>query len=241
MVGIRTKVTPCLILREGIKYGVTLILIIMMACAPAKPVKRDGPAIRLSAKTWSIGTIKRGETVARGLAVTNQGTDTLVISLYSTCDCLRAAAETDTIPPAGQGLIWLSYTGDDIKDKMTRTLFVDSNDDTNPRLTFTVTGRVTPGEVPHLSAIPNPLLFDASDPSYPAAFVTITNKGGQALEITAVRCFGCISEWSQNALSRGEQAVLQIEALPDWPQQRWIEIESNDPVSPVKKIAIIHN
>ena len=79
-----------------------IFLILVMACAPAKTVKRQGPALRLSAETWSFGTIRRGETVAGDLMVTNEGTAPLAISLYSTCECLEAVANTDTIPPAGR-------------------------------------------------------------------------------------------------------------------------------------------
>ena len=170
---------------------------------------------------------------------TSVPTDTLTISIYSTCACLEATAEIVSIPPASRTAIRLSYTGDNIKDKATKTLFIDSNDGAHPRLTFTVTGRVTPEELPHLSAVPDPLLFDPSDPSYPAVFVGITNRGENDLEIRAVRCFGCVNDWTQKALGKGEEAKLRLEALPDWPQERWVEIESNDPVFPVKRIGII--
>lgn len=214
-------------------------LLFIVACAPSKTARRTGPAIRLSADAWSFGTIERAETVTGDIAVANEGTDTLRITLYSTCECLEAVAEMEAIPPGQSASLMLAYTGDEVKDRLTKTVFIDSNDETTPRLTITVTGGVTPGDPPHLGVIPSPLLFDPSDPAYPDAIIRISNLGRQDLEVTAISCFGCAGEWNQVTLGEGEDAELRIGRLPDWPDKRWVEIESNDPVHPVKKVGII--
>jgi len=67
----------------------------------------------------------------------------------------------------------------------------------------------------------------------------IGNRGKQELVIRDVRCFGCSGDWTQTVVGGGEEAVLQVELLPDWPDQRWIELDSNDPVSPLRKVSLV--
>ena len=135
---------------------IVVLLMAVISCAPAVTKKTQGPAIALDSEVWEFGSLKRGETARTEIGVTNKGTDTLHISLYSTCDCLVATAEVQTLAPGGKTSILLSYTGETIKDHATKTLFVDSDDETNPRLSITATGQVVPGDLPHMLALPDP-------------------------------------------------------------------------------------
>ena len=76
-----------------------------------------------------------------------------------------------------------------IKDKTTKTLYVDSNDEVNPRIAVKVTGKVIPGDGPHLVVRPDPLLLDPENPGYPEARLELLNRGGRHLEIIEIRCF----------------------------------------------------
>jgi hypothetical protein len=171
--------------------------------------------------------------------VRNDGGDTLHISLHSTCDCLVAEAETQTIVPGGDASILLSYTGETIKEHATKTLFIDSDDPSNPRAAVTATGQILPGDLPHMVALPDPLLLDKPKADEFSRTITVANRGKQELVIEEIRCFGCLNEWSQTVIGGGEEAPLGIEILPDWSDGRWIEIESNDPVWPVRKVVIV--
>ncbi len=217
---------------------IIIFILLALACAPGKTVKLTGPAIALSADSWSFGTLKRGERRAGEIIVTNTGTDTLEISLYSTCGCLEAAVDADRLAP-GEGLpIHLVYLGDEIKEKATKTIYVDSNDEKSPRLTVEVTGKVIAGDGPHLRVTPDPLLFDPEDPLYPTAFLAIHNIGGQHLEIIDIRCFGCTAEWEPTRLSESVEYGLYIMKIEDWAGIQWIEIDTNDPVYPLKRVVI---
>jgi hypothetical protein len=219
---------------------VVALLIVATSCAPAVTKKAQGPAIALDDEIWEFGSLKRGETASTEIGVTNRGTDTLHISLYPTCDCLVATVETQALPPGAKTSILLSYTGETIKDHATKTLFVDSDDKANPRLSVTATGEVVPGDLPHMLALPDPLMFDKSESDEPFRVLTVANRGKQELLIREVRCFGCLNAWSQITLGGGEEVPLDIELLPEWNDGRWIEIESNDPVWPVRKVVIVN-
>ena len=217
-----------------------IVLCVTVACATARIAEeKAGPSLAIGAEAWSFGMVERGETAKGTISIGNAGSDTLRISLYSTCDCLTAVPRETSIPPGGKRSVELTYMGDEIKDPVTKTVFIDSNDPANARVAFRVTGTVTPGRAPHLIAIPNPLALDPGAPTYPQAELTIKNRGEAALEIFEVTCFGCTNTWNQNVLAGGEEAVLEIMPLPDWSDRRWLEIESNDPIQPLKKITIV--
>ncbi len=210
-----------------------------IACAPHIAKEQAGPSLDIETEVWGFGTIERGETATGAVSVANVGSDTLRLSLYSTCACLTATPERASIEPQGGRTIALSYVGDEIKDPVTKTVFIDSNDLGNPRVAFKVTGTVIPGRAPHLVAIPDPLPLDPASPAYPQAELKLENRGEETLVIDEVTCFGCTNAWSQKTLAGGEEAVLDILPLPEWTDRKWLEIESNDPVQPLKKITIV--
>jgi hypothetical protein len=133
----------------------------------------------------------------------------------------------------------LTYIGDEVKDRVTKTLYIDTNDTLNPRIAIDVTGSILPGELPHMVVIPNPLPVEMSAAGESAASLTLTNRGKLPLVIARIRCFGCVNDWIYGEVRAGEKITLRIDLLPDWHDKRWLEIESNDPVSPVRKVAII--
>jgi hypothetical protein len=87
--------------------------------------------------------------------------------------------------------------------------------------------------------IPNPLPVEVSSSGESAASLTLTNRGELPLVISGIHCFGCVDDWTYSEVRAGEKITLRIDLLPDWHDKRWLEIESNDPVSPVRKVAII--
>jgi hypothetical protein len=212
--------------------------ILCASCAPTPPPARTGPTIAVEEDTWQFGTIERGQTVTTEIRIMNRGSDTLSVSLYSTCDCLKATIDSKTIAPHKEAPVVLSYTGDEVKERVTKTVFIDSNDKLTPRTAITVSGVVTQGDVPHIVVIPNPLLFEESE-GPDTAILKVINRGRQDLVVEEVRCLGCTTDWNRRQLAREEEAALQVELLPHWEGKQWIEIESNDPIFPLKKVSIV--
>jgi hypothetical protein len=219
--------------------GLVAVLCMTIACASHPAKQKAGPSLAIETEVWSFGTMERGRTATGTVSIANVGRDTLRLRLYSTCDCLSARPEQARIPAGKKLTIDLSYMGDEIEDPVTKTVFMDSNDPERPRLAFKITGTVTPGRAPHLVAIPAPLPLDPAAPAYPQAELRLENRGEETLKIDEVTCFGCINAWSQKVLAGGEEAVLDVTPLPDWTDRRWIEIKSNDPVQPLKRITIV--
>lgn len=219
--------------------------------------RAEGPAIEISADRWDFGTLERGRSATSEITVANQGTDSLRVSLHTACDCLTASIGSPVVPPGGSSSIHLTYLGDEVNNASSKTLYIDSNDSVRGRLTVTVSGKIVEGRAAHLVALPNPLPLDrgkipgatgaGSDTAgaelgwigFEQAALSIANRGGEGLVIAEVRCFGCTSDWTERVLQRGEEAVLHIDASPGWTGKRWIEIQSNDPVSPLKKVSLV--
>lgn len=206
----------------------------LIGCAPARPVPERGPAIKVEREMWEFGTIERGDTARTSLKVTNAGSDSLRLAASITCDCLTASWDRTVLPPGGSTKIALALVGYEIKDATSKTLFLDSNDKSRPRVTITATGRVVRGRKPHLVATPNPLPITDGQGE-----LRIENQGREDLVIADVRCFGCGSDWTRLVLPAGQDSVLQVNAVPEWPNGRWIEIDSNDPVQPLRKISLV--
>jgi hypothetical protein len=217
----------------------TTLIVLLVSCAPLPRQQPENPSLILETDMWEFGTLKRGETTETEIGITNGGGDTLRIAVHSTCDCLTAVVGTEMIPPGAGISILLSYMGDDVKSKVTKTVFIDTNDPVRPRAALTVTGSVLEGELPHLVVSPNPMSFEASSSTDGAVPLELENRGRQVLRIDAIRCYGCSSLWNGLELVYGESVRIDIELMADWPDKRWIEIESNDPVRPLLKVAIV--
>jgi len=219
------------------------------ACAPFARGSHSGARIRLQTEVWNFGTIARGDTAKTEIGVSNVGTDSLRLAVNTACGCLSAAASPAIVPPQGSGKILLAFAGETVTEAASKTLFVDSNDPARPRVTITARGAVAEGTGPHLVAIPDPLGFlrapaqvETAAPGqvrFTPADLTLSNSGHRDLLVSAVRCFGCSTGWNELALAPGESAVLEIAILPDWKGSRWIEIASDDPVTPLKRINLV--
>jgi hypothetical protein len=229
--------------RAGLAFGPAVALLILFvlgpACAPLGTGKPSGRSLVVGRSAWDFGTLERGESASEEIPLSNRGPDTLHVSLKPSCACVRADPEQITLPPGGSARVKVTYTGEEIKSRVTKTVFIDSHDPVDPRSVFTLTGTVRPGRAPYLVALPDPLALDPSSPSYPAAELEVTNRGMEVLRMTAVTCFGCTTTWTHLELAPGEEAMLEVTPVPGWTGRRWLEIESNDPLQPVKRISIV--
>ena len=208
----------------------------LLGCA----IWRTGPPgkeLWLEPNTWDFGTVERGEIAKGKVMLHNDTNQTFTISLYSTCDCLRASADEDLIRPHSSLAIDLSYLGDVVKARVSKTVFIEVRNRDSTQLRLNVTGTIVPGKKPHLVAVPNPLAIESS--AQTGASLEISNRGKEELIIEEIRCFGCTLSATHLRLAEGEKARVEIDMLPQWQGRRWVEIESNDPVTPVRKVAIV--
>ncbi len=206
----------------------------------AAGAERGALAVEIS--EWDFGSMKRGETAARTVALENRGPDRLEVKAQSTCSCLTARPESQTLGPGESGSLLLSFVGEDIKEKATKTIYVyyveaGASDASEARIT--VTGRVEPGDGPHLQCLPAPLLFEKTGDAYGPVMLRVINRGRADLIVSEMRCFGCEAGRSEFTLGGNEEIDVAISVTAGWAGNRWLEVVSNDPVQATRKISLV--
>jgi hypothetical protein len=199
--------------------------------------RREG--LRVETAEWDFGTLKRGETATRALEITNAGDDTLNVSTSSSCDCLTAEAGTRTLAPGETTRLVLSFLAEEVKDRVTKTAYVETGGAHATRLAITVTGRVEPGDGPHIVCLPSPLLFEKARTGFPVASLRVVNMGRAELEVTAIRGFGCDADAPAFNLGAGEEMDVEVSLVDGWTGVRWLEVDSNDPVYPTSRVPLV--
>lgn len=190
----------------------------------------------LEKETWDFGVIKRGEVAHTKIRLFNHTPRDLRFWLYPSCDCLEAIADSDSLKAHSAIDISISFTGDEVKEKVTKTLYIDVFDHISQRLVVSVTGTIIPGDKPHLVVIPSPVLIESDDDS---AYLQISNMGLEELIIFDIKGFGCTTDFRSLHLTSGETIEIRLSLVQGWRGNRWIEIESNDAVYPVKKVSVL--
>jgi hypothetical protein len=198
-----------------------------------------GSTLAIEITEWDFGSIKRGETATRGVALTNDGAAAIEVTAHSTCNCLTAEPESQMLGPGESASLLLSFLGEDIKEKATKTIYIETGDAAASRVRITVTGRVERGDGPHLQCLPSPLLLEKTGGIYEPAMLRVTNRGRADLTVSEILCFGC--DTSEKAFTLGDNEEIEIEvSLADgWTGNRWLEVLSNDPVKATRKISLV--
>ncbi len=228
------KGSPLLLVLHSIKHLRWSALVLVISLSSCAPRISQNKQVTLERDFWDFGILKRGEIAQTKVRLLNPTSTNFGFSLYSTCDCLSATAESDSLPAGGCVEISLSYIGDEIKEKVTKTLYIDLFNGFSQRLVLTVTGRIVPSDKPHLAVTPNPVLIESGDGS---AYLQVSNRGLEELVIYDIKGFGCTTDYRSLSLNSGETIEIRLNLVEGWKGNRWIEIESNDPVYPLKKIS----
>ena len=134
----------------------------------------------------------------------NIGSDSLLVTLRTSCDCFTVSRESLAVAPGQSESFTLILQGPVVKDPTTKTLYLDSNDPATPRVTFVVKGAVKAGRLPHLAATPDPAPLTADRPS---ADILIENRGREDLSIAQIRFFGCTGDWTE----RGDRRRRELD------------------------------
>lgn len=238
--------------------ALTICCAMVVSCSPTAKTQAPAAAPRpgdawdellsIENTVWQFGSIKRGETATHSLGLKNESDHELTVSVHSSCDCLTAELDDETLPPGATAELRLAFVGETIKKRVTKTIFVDvfktvyrvGAESPAQRIILSVTGEVTRGDGPHLYAVPMMLLLEKSGDAYRPAQLRVANRGGADLSVFEVRCFGCIAGSEAFTLAADEEIEIEVNIADDWTQaNRWLEIDSNDPVEETRKVPLV--
>jgi len=105
------------------------------------------PDIEFSEEIWDFGTINQGDVVTHIFKIKNTGETKLVISnVRTSCGCTAALISSREIAPGKSSQIKVHFNSSGYKGKVTKYIYVESNDPDEPqkRLTIKVNINVPP-------------------------------------------------------------------------------------------------
>jgi hypothetical protein len=100
-----------------------------------------GPKIEVEKPNYEFGTIYQEETVEHEFVLENRGDAPLKIEkVLSTCGCAAALPSEREIAPGKRASLKVTFRSGHMRDRVTKHIYVDSNDPAAPRITLTLYG-----------------------------------------------------------------------------------------------------
>ena len=204
------------------------------------------PEIRLSQDTWDFGTISRGEHRSYRLTITNGGRKALhITNIRSSCaTCSVVEGYKQHLKPGESTELKVTFKAEGRKGRVTKTVYIDSNDPNQPRSVFRIAGVVEKSKAPEIVVNPNPWYPDSitTNPQSDGELV-ITNDGLSDLVVKDIEAVGCVvEETSLSAIGPGDSGTVHVafnlKSLV-WEDERYVMFRSNDPYLPELKVKIL--
>jgi len=131
-------------------FNRVFISVVMLSChfAVAQNVAKEakGPKLKLAEASYDFGTVAQGAPVKHLFKFKNVGTDTLRIAQVKTsCGC-TAAESSKIIPPQKDGQIEVNFNTGSQMGKVSKTVYIFSNDVEAPQRSVSIHGTVAAGE-----------------------------------------------------------------------------------------------
>lgn len=102
-----------------------------------------GPRIQFDDDAFDFGTLYQREKTSHEFMFENVGDAVLdIVAVKSNCGCAAAVASSDALAPGEQGAISCTVSAGTLRGDLTKHVYVDSSDPTQPRVTLTITGKI---------------------------------------------------------------------------------------------------
>ena len=102
-----------------------------------------GPRIGIDPTTFAFGKVLQNKTLHKDFVIRNLGTEDLKIGRISTtCGCTAALAESDVVKPGSSTTLGVDLQTRTYSGRVERSVIVESNDPTKPRLELVVSATV---------------------------------------------------------------------------------------------------
>ena len=205
----------------------------------------ETPKLHLSKEVWDFGTIQRGEEATSPLVMTNMGKGKLHITqIRSSCTtCSVVEGYQTELGPGESTELTVTFKAEGRKGKVTKTVYIDSDDPEEPRQVFRITGFVVRSEAPEIVVSPNPWYADSISLN-PEKWrdLVITNDGLSNLLVESAEGMGCVvQDTLLPIIGPGDSALIRVgfdlKSLA-WEEERYVLFHSNDPYQPDFKVMI---
>jgi len=222
------------------RLAAPLAILAVFALAAAAPAQAKKPRAVFKAMSHDFGKVKQGDVVSHEFTFRNEGDAPLVVEkIETTCGCTAALVSEKRIGPGRDGKIKTTFDTRGYSGRLSRYLYLVSNDAENPRRELSVSADI---EVPPSARIDidryNVDMGLVLEGESPAARIVVKSAGERELRVEmaheSVTFFsGGKPLASAFSLPVGESREIEIrfpaQARPGV-QRDYILVKSNDPV-----------
>jgi len=107
------------------------------------PAPEDAPHIQMQETTFDFGEIYQMEEITHEFVFTNTGKGTIAIgNITASCGCTVVTPSKKELAAGEQGTLKVTFKAGRYRDRVTKHIYVDSNDPATPRVILTMTGVV---------------------------------------------------------------------------------------------------
>lgn len=227
---------------SGKKQSRILLILALILFSGSLIFAEKGARIKFEKESWDFGKVKQGVTLTQVFKFKNVGDETLKIKgVRTSCGCTAALATNAEVPPEKEGEIKVTIDTRGYENKVTKYVFVDSNDPVQPGKRLDLTADIEIPPMPKIflerTSIDAGLILNEEEVRGQAK---IENKGELELKVTCSHQSAsfyshgkAISFPLKIPAGKGEEVEIRIP-----PQKRtgimreFILIRSNDPQRP---------
>ncbi len=169
---------------KKVMWSVVLALVLCVGLV-TRTVPEQGilpPDIAFSEELWDFGVVKQGEKVTHVFEVKNLGETELVIEkVRPSCGCTAALLSSPEITPGSSSQIKVSFDSSGFKGRVSKYIYVESNDPDEPLKNLTITAIV---EVPSQPIIE--LLATIEQREKDTTIIKLENRGEKKIQIVRI-------------------------------------------------------
>jgi hypothetical protein len=226
--------------RAARRLGAVIVPAVALLFASGALAQAKKPRAVFKETAHNFGKVKQGDVVNHEFVFKNEGNATLVIDkVETTCGCTAALVSDQKIPPGKEGKIKTTFDTRGYSGRMTRYIYLVSNDDESGRRELSLTADI---EVPPSARIDvdkyNVDMGLSLEGEMPLAKIVIKSLGERELKVEMaqenVKFFsGGRPLASPFFLPSGESREVELRFPPQsrpGAQRDYILIKSNDPV-----------
>lgn len=222
------------------RLAAPLAILAALALAAAAPAQAKKPRAVFKALSHDFGKVKQGDVVSYEFSFRNDGDASLEVErIETTCGCTAALLSEKRIAPGRDGKIKTTFDTRGYSGRMTRFLYVVSNDAESPRRELSVSADI---EVPPSARIDldryNLDMGLVLEGESPAAKIVVKSAGERELKVEIAHesvkfLSGGKPLASPFVLPVGESREIEMRFPPQarpGVQRDYILVKSNDPV-----------
>jgi len=203
--------------------------------------EKKPPKLVFSEETWDFGEVKEGEIVTHIFKFQNKGEGELIIKKIETsCGCTAVLLSRDRLKPGEKGEIKVTFNSRGFEGKVTKYIFVRSNDPKNSYKQLKIIANVLVPPRPKIIIIPNyvdlGIILDEEEIIHKEK---IKNDGGKELIVNQIASYNKNVKFYFKGkkinfplkIQAGETKEIEIKLIPKHRRgvmREYIQFRSND-------------